>query len=721
MKKSSFLKVLLSVLFSFALAVSCDSGGGGGGGSGGNSASSDSTKVSINIPATTSSDVDIFMDLQSPQLSDFQYEVYFSKPNGSGESEHKYVSEGETVTFENVKYDTYDFFLKIWVDDRRKTSIYENKITKSISGSDNAVNFPSRSLSDYSNWFFVSDESELSQAVSTISERDYSASKKAVICLKQTIRANAESFFANIREKVTIEKNGYEIAENVYNIEYILDDGTNGSGNPLSFTRTSSQVELSDAHKDDYLFYGWYESDDFSTEPVTTLDFSNRTDGITLYARWVDSIYVSDSGDDTTGDGLSAGNAVSSLEAAITKINEYATLLGKADFDWKIKVVGTLTGMQKIAKDTETTTNPSAASITLEGEDSGKIDGNGSNDSALTIEVTIPVTIKNLTITNAASACNFGCGMTVQHGADVTLSDGAKVTGCTYTGSGSPQGIGIFVDGSSTPSNLTVTGTAEITGNKNMGSGPASRGGGISAYANATVVVSGSAKITGNEARDGNGVSIAASSSGIASIEIKESAQVQDVYLNSNTTDYIPKIKVTAAVTNDVVVEMNSGLMQTGTQILYGEAIEENYGKFKAVGTHKVTSDGTLAEKDSVADIVLEDFDYFTFTNNNTTPGSKSWVSDNLILFKTSAWKKAVYATFCAGSFGFSAKIRTITDTADNTTEISSGNYAGINLDTNAGIDDYDFFGINCYIERDNGPTTTNMKFNGALEYYILQ
>ena len=51
---------------------------------GGNSASSVSMNVSLNIPATTSSDVDIFMDLQSPQLSDFQYEVYFSKPNGSG-------------------------------------------------------------------------------------------------------------------------------------------------------------------------------------------------------------------------------------------------------------------------------------------------------------------------------------------------------------------------------------------------------------------------------------------------------------------------------------------------------------------------------------------------------------------------------------------------------------------------------------------------------------
>ena len=303
------------------------------------------------------------MDLQRPQLSDFQYEVYFSKPDGSSESEHKYASEGRTVTFENVKYDTYDFFLKIWVDDRRKTSIYENKITKSISGSDNAVNFPSRSISDYSNWFFVSDESELSQAVSTISDRDYSADKKAVICLKQDIRANEESVFANIREKVTIEKNGYEIAENVYNIEYILDDGRNDSGNPSSFTRTSSQVELSDAQKDGYLFYGWYESDDFSTERVTTLDFSNRTDDITLYARWVDSIYVSESGNDNTGDGLSVSTAVKTISGAVAKINEK----NESSFNWKIKVSGTISGAQEIIKDVETATDPKAASITLEG------------------------------------------------------------------------------------------------------------------------------------------------------------------------------------------------------------------------------------------------------------------------------------------------------------------------------------------------------------------
>ena len=356
-------------------------------------------------------------------------------------------------------------------------------------------------------------------------------------------------------------------------------------------------------------------------------------------------------------------------------------------------------------------------------DSAGTISASSISASALAIEVTIPVTLKNITITSSGN-CEYGVGMTVQRGADVTLSDGAKVTGCTYTGSGSPQGIGIYVDGTSTPSKLTVTGTAEITGNKNMGSGSVSRGGGISASGNATVVVSGSAKITGNEARDGNGVCISADyvNETAASIEIKESAQVQDVYLNSNNPTYIPKIKVTAAVMNDVVVKMNSGLMQTGTQILYGDTglIGDNYGKFKAVGTHKVTSDGTLAEKDSVADIVLEDFDYFTFTNNNTTPGSKNWVSDNLILFKTSAWKKAVSATFCAGSFGFGAEIRTITDTADNTTEIN-GNYAGINLDTNAGINDYDFTSINCYIERDNGDTSTSMKFNGALEYYILQ
>ncbi|MBQ3671552.1 MAG: hypothetical protein II921_08765, partial [Treponema sp.] len=85
--------------------------------------STGSADVKITIPKSTSSDINILGDFQISDTDNFYYEIYYSKPNGSSESEHKYTNAGadEPVTFSNEKYDTYTFKLKIWVDRRKQT------------------------------------------------------------------------------------------------------------------------------------------------------------------------------------------------------------------------------------------------------------------------------------------------------------------------------------------------------------------------------------------------------------------------------------------------------------------------------------------------------------------------------------------------------------------------------------------------------------------------
>ncbi|MBR0031340.1 MAG: right-handed parallel beta-helix repeat-containing protein [Treponema sp.] len=394
----------------------------------------------------------------------------------------------------------------------------------------------------------------------------------------------------------------------------------------------------------------------------------------------MDSIYVSESGDDTTGDGLSVSTAVKTISGAVAKINEK----NDSSFNWKIKVNGTISGPQKIIKDVATYTDPIAASITLEGMDSGKISATGISDSALTIEVGIPVTLKNITITSSGT-CIYGVGMNVQNNANVTLSDGVKVTGNRYTGPSVPSGIGIYVE----DSKLTVTGTAEITNNTFSNTSISnSRGGGIYAAGNSQIVVSGSSKITGNSASQGDGVCLSAKESGTSSLEIRDNAQVQDVYLNSNNRDYVPYLKADEAFTaTGIVVKMNSALYKTGIQILQGEATGSVYDRFSVPGVYDLSAEGTLSKKDD-ANITLADISAMPFVNAGSFSDPDSFepidVLDKLIIFKIPSGSSYIYK-----GLKVSELFTATTFTPASFTNYSDGlaytidSPAGINLTTN--------------------------------------
>ena len=70
-----------------------------------------------------------------------------------------------------------------------------------------------------------------------------------------------------------------------YVINYVLNGGTNPEGQIKSF-KGGQTIVLLNATKDNAYFQGWYESEDYTTDMITSI--SNRNENITLYAKFID-------------------------------------------------------------------------------------------------------------------------------------------------------------------------------------------------------------------------------------------------------------------------------------------------------------------------------------------------------------------------------------------------------------------------------------------------
>ena len=86
--------------------------------------------------------------------------------------------------------------------------------------------------------------------------------------------------------------------KNTYIITYVLDGGVNSPNNPSFYTEDESWVTVEEATKDGYIFAGWYETEDFSSEKITQFyNFAERKADVTLYAKWIElepgSIFLS--------------------------------------------------------------------------------------------------------------------------------------------------------------------------------------------------------------------------------------------------------------------------------------------------------------------------------------------------------------------------------------------------------------------------------------------
>ena len=108
----------------------------------------------------------------------------------------------------------------------------------------------------------------------------------------------------------------------VSSITYVLDGGSNGEGNPDSYTEGSGVPSFSDASKSGYSFDGWFSDASF-TNKVTSIS-PEQTGDVTLYAKFtfipvVSSItYVLDGGSNGEGnpDSYTEGSGVPSFSDA---------------------------------------------------------------------------------------------------------------------------------------------------------------------------------------------------------------------------------------------------------------------------------------------------------------------------------------------------------------------------------------------------------------------
>ena len=83
-----------------------------------------------------------------------------------------------------------------------------------------------------------------------------------------------------------------------YKITYVLNGGVNSPYNPTFYTEDEYYVNVEAPTKDGYIFAGWYETEDFSSEKITQFyNFSERKADVTLYAKWIElepgSIFLS--------------------------------------------------------------------------------------------------------------------------------------------------------------------------------------------------------------------------------------------------------------------------------------------------------------------------------------------------------------------------------------------------------------------------------------------
>ena len=195
------------------------------------------------------------------------------------------------------------------------------------------------------------------------------------------------------------------------------------------------------------------------------------------------NIYVSPDGIDDN-DGLSEENSVKSMSAAVSKIANYSSDNAYGtDADWNIIILGTLTTDQTITN----ALNDKAKSLTITSQDVSNIAGisdvsSSTSKYALTLNTTVPVTLKNISISN-----NTVGGIEMKDGAGlVTIDEGVTISGnvlpSDYYGAGIRVSGGKLYMKSGVIANNTVTSGC---------------GGGIYVgnYNNATAIIGGTAII----------------------------------------------------------------------------------------------------------------------------------------------------------------------------------------------------------------------------------
>ncbi|MDD4110610.1 MAG: InlB B-repeat-containing protein, partial [Clostridia bacterium] len=104
-----------------------------------------------------------------------------------------------------------------------------------------------------------------------------------------------------------------------YTITYNLNGGTNGAGNPETYTIETADITLAVPTKTGYTFGGWYDNADFEDSAIVEIELGS-TGNVTLYAMWTQAITLIIDGEEEA-ENIIVGNEftfVSSLTAAKT-------------------------------------------------------------------------------------------------------------------------------------------------------------------------------------------------------------------------------------------------------------------------------------------------------------------------------------------------------------------------------------------------------------------
>lgn len=276
---------------------------------------------------------------------------------------------------------------------------------------------------------------------------------------------NQYEAYVNIADGITTKVDISLDLNKTYKIEY-ENNGDNvtlaeGEVQHLVYSNKSLSFDLPEMKRPGYFWGGWYDNPEFSGTPIKRINTTTYGDK-KFYAKWDDPIlYVSGTGDDTTGDGTEE-KPFATVNKACEKIIDFEM----AEAEWTIFVDGTVTGIatettgaalyaQSFIPDTVTPDN--AKSILLKGVtplgtngipvdsiDRGinKTDrsrpetassGASTTGTALVINTNVPVTIENLRIANGntdnSSSSNtdfryLGGGLRVSSNSTVSLGDG---------------------------------------------------------------------------------------------------------------------------------------------------------------------------------------------------------------------------------------------------------------------------------------------------------
>ena len=116
---------------------------------------------------------------------------------------------------------------------------------------------------------------------------------------------------------------------NTYTITYVLDGGTNVSGNPAQYTVETGRIPLLDPTKTGYRFDGWYADNTYNTK-VTEIAVGS-TGNVTLYAKWTINQY-------TVTWETNGGNA---LTGNYTTTADYGTVIERPNTPTKDQTVST--------------------------------------------------------------------------------------------------------------------------------------------------------------------------------------------------------------------------------------------------------------------------------------------------------------------------------------------------------------------------------------------